>query len=189
MFDASATSHRMTLRNDTFYPATFQVKKGGVVIARMPAIVHGAAVQIPTSEAYTVVASTVIDGNTYTSAPISFFGAACFVARVLQHGAQSTYQFEMVQAPPRSADHLEFQNTTRAPVTFILSHAGIWLQTVVARDAFDTVSIPLTGGYTVYAVINGITTDLLQTDDPDAVIAARVGLGGAEAGDFELAIV
>lgn len=189
MIDAPTMSHRMTLRNDTFHPATFQVKKGGMVIARTPAIVYGAALQIPTSEAYTVVATTVIDGNTYTSAPISFSGAACFVAKVLQHGTQSPYQFEMMQASPRSADHLEFQNTTRAPVTFILSYAGIWLQTVVARAAFDTVSIPLAGGYSLYAVINGVTTDSLQTDDPDAVIAARVGPGGAEAGDFELAIV
>ena len=189
MFEAPATSHRMTLRNDTFHPASFQARKGGVVIARTPAIVHGAAVQIPTSEAYTVVATTVIDGNTYTSAPISFFGAACFVARVLQIVSQGTYQFEMVQASPRSADHLDFENTTPAPVTFTLSYAGIWLQTVVARDAFDTVSIPLAGGYTLYAVINGVTTDCLQTDDPDAVIAVRVGPGGAEAGDFELAIV
>ncbi len=189
MFETPAMSRRMTLRNDTFHPATFQVKKGGMVIARTPAIVHGAAVQIPTSEAYTVVARTVIEGNAYTSAPISFFGAACFVARVLQIESQGTYQFEMVQASPRSADHLEFENTTRAAVTFTLSHAGIWLQTVVARDAFDTVSIPLAGGYALYALINGVTTDSLQTDDPDAVIAARAGPGGAEAGDFELAIV
>ena len=178
----------LTLQNDTWFPAVFVVKKGEMTIARTPAVVYGAALRIPTGQAYTAVAATVIEGNTYTSAPIAFSGAAGFLARVVQRASQDTYEFEMVELPARSTDLLEFQNTTRAPVTFTLSRQGLRLQTVVVNDAFKNVSVSLAGSYSIYAIVNGVTTGTIQTDDPDAVITARLAPGGTEAGDFELVV-
>ena len=44
----------------------FQVRKGRMMIARTPVIVHGAALSLPTIKAYSVMAATVIDGKAYT---------------------------------------------------------------------------------------------------------------------------
>lgn len=187
MIEVPVTSY-LTLLNETDFPAMFTVKNGDMTIARIPAIPSGAMLQVPTSQTYTVVAATVIEGNTYTSAPISVSGPAGFLATILQHGAQGTYEFDMQQLPPRSADQMEFQTTTLSAVTFTISCNGIHLQSVIVSDAFRAVTLSLADTYTLYAVINGVTTQIIQTTNPDATITTRVGPSGAETGDFELVV-
>ena len=188
MIEAPATSH-LTLQNETDFLVMFVVRKGDMTIARTPAFPRGAILQVPTRQTYTVVAATVIEGNTYTSAPISVSGPAGFLARILQHGAQGTYEFDMQELPPRSPDQMEFQTTTISPVTFTISGNGIHLQSVIVTDAFRAVTLSLADTYTLYAVINGVTTGTIQTTNPDATITARVAPGGAETGDYVLVVV
>lgn len=178
----------LTLMNETDFLAMFLVRKGDITIARTPAIPRGAMLQVPTRQTYTVVAATVIQGNTYTSAPISVSGPAGFLARILQHGPQGTYEFDVQKLPPRSAEQMEFQTTTPSAVAFTISCNGIHLQSVIVNDAFRVVALSLAGPYTLYGVIDGVTIQTIQTANPDATIAARVGARGAEAGDFELVI-
>ena len=188
MIEAPAMS-RLTLLNETDFLVMFIVRKGDMTIARTPAFPRGVIVQVPTRQTYTVVAVTVIEGNTYTSAPISVSGPAGFLARILQHGAQGTYEFDMQELPPRSPDQMEFQTTTTGAVTFTISCNGILLQSVIVNDAFRTVTLSLADTYTLYAVIDGVTTATIQTANPDATITARAGPGGAEAGDYALVVV
>lgn len=187
MIEAPATSH-LTLQNETDFLVMFIVRKGDMTIARTPAFPRGAILQVPTRQTYTVVAATVIEGNTYTSAPISVSGAAGFLARILQHGAQGTYAFDMQELPPRGADQMEFQTTTASPVTFTISNNGAHLQSVIVKDAFKAFMLSLADTYALYGVINGVTTGAIQTANPDATITVRVGPGGAETGDFELVV-
>ncbi|MBN8214217.1 MAG: hypothetical protein J0M09_14935 [Xanthomonadales bacterium] len=180
----------LTLRNHTPFPAVFVVRKGQQTIARTPALAPGGELRVSGTQTRTVVATTVIEGNTYTSAPITVTASAGFLARVLQHAPQGTYLFDMQEIPPRGPDCLEFQTTTSGPVTFTISNNGAHLQTVVVKDAFNVVSLPLAGTYSIYAIINGITTDVVQTDDADAVVTAIEGEGTSalEHGDYRLVI-
>lgn len=178
----------LTLRNNTPFPAVYVVKKGDQIIVRTPPVAPGAVLQEPGTQTRTVVAATVIEGNTYTSAPITVSGSAGFLAQVLQHSPQGTYLFEMQEIPPRGPDRLEFQTTTSSPVTFTISNNGIHLQTVVVKDAFNVVSLALAGTYSIYAIINGITTEVVQTDDADAVVSAVEGTRTFTHGDYMLVI-
>lgn len=178
----------LSLRNSTRFPAIFVVKKGQLIIARTPPAAPGGILQVPGTQTRTVVATTVIEGNTYTSAPITVSGSAGFLARVLQHAPQGTYLFEMQEIPPRGPDRLEFQTTTTSPVTFTISNNGIHLQTVVVNDAFNVVTVSLAGTYSIYAIINGITTEVVQTDDADAVVTVIESTSALEHGDYMLVI-
>lgn len=178
----------LTLRNNTPFPAIYVVKKGQQTIARTPPVAPGAVFQVPGTQTRTVVAATIIEGNTYTSAPITVSGPSGLLARIVQHAPQGTYLFDMQKIPPRGPDRLEFQTTTTSPVNFTISNDGAHLQTVVVKDAFNSVTLSLAGTYSIYAIINGITTDVVQTDDVDAVVTAVESAGAFEHGDYMLLI-
>ena len=71
----------LTFLNKTDYPAQFLVKKGEQVVARLPAIAPQAVMQVPSTDDYQVTATTIIENNTYTSAPIQVTGASGFLAQ------------------------------------------------------------------------------------------------------------
>lgn len=180
--------HFLTLQNNTPFPAVYIVMKGEQMIARTASVAPGAELQVPSTEVYTVVASTMVEGNTYTSAPITFSGATGFIAQILQHASTGTYTFEIQQVPARASDRLEFQKTTIDPVTFIISHEGIPLQSVVVSNSFAMVTLSLDGTYSIHAVINGVTTGTIQTEDPGAVITANEDSSALEQGGYTLVI-
>ena len=176
----------LTFLNTTGYIAQFVVNKGDQVVARLPGIKSNASMNVPTDDTYTVTASTILDGNTYTSAPSVVSGAACFVARVLQSNVQGTYDFELLQEASTSADEMVFQKTTIGPVTFNISKDGVYLQSVVVPDSFRSVSLAIGNTYSMYAVINGVTTDTVQTTNPNATITALLDTSDLESGYFTL---
>ena len=178
----------LSLQNHTRFPVVFVVKKGERTIARTPPTAPGAILRVPDTQTCTVVAATVIEGNTYTSAPITVTGPAGFLARVLQHTPQGTYLFEMQELPPHGPDRLEFQTTTLSPVTFTISNNGIHLQAVIVNDAFKIVSLSLADTFSIYAIINGVTTEVIQTGDPDAVVTAIEDTSDLEHGCYMLVI-
>lgn len=165
------STSRLTLQNETPYIAMFAVRRGDMTIARLPGLAPGAVLQVPTTQTYTVVATTVLEGNTYTSAPIAFNGAMRFLARVVQQQAQGTYAFELVAMPSSDPRQLQFEKTTIGPVTFQVSANGMHLQSVVVANDFTMRTLQIGDIYSIYAVINGITTETVTIHDPDAVIA------------------
>lgn len=166
------STSRLTLQNETTSIAMFVVSRGDMTIARLPGLAPGAMQQIPTAQACTVVATTVLEGNTYTSAPMTFNGAMRFLARIVQQQAQGTYAFELVAMPSSDSRQLQFETTTISPVTFQVSVNGMHLQSVVVDNSLRMATLQLGDIYSVYAVINGVTTDTVTIDDPDAVLAA-----------------
>jgi hypothetical protein len=73
---------------------------------------------VPVTDTYDIVASTVMDGNTYSSAPISVTGSSAFLAQVIQKYEQGTYVFDVQQIPSTSTAELQFQSTCRNSVVF-----------------------------------------------------------------------
>lgn len=167
-----ASTSRLTLQNETASIAQFVVRRGDATIARLPGLAPGAVQRIPTTQAYTVVATTILEGNTYTSAPIVFTGAMRFLAQVVQHQAQGTHAFDVVTMPSTDLHQLQFQNTSIGPVTLQLSQDGAPLQTVVVDNSFASATLQIGDTCSIHAAINGITTATVTTDNPDAVLAA-----------------
>ena len=148
----------------------------------------GATLTVPSDDTYQVTATTILEGNTYTSAPVTVSGATGFVAQVLQNSVQGTYDFEMRVEPSSSADHMVFQKTTIGPVTFNIRKNGVLLQSVVVPDSFRSQSLQIGSSYSIYAVVNGVTTSTASTTNPNATVTALVDDTDLEAGYFTLNI-
>lgn len=176
----------LTFLNTTPYIAQFVVTKGQQVVARLPGVAPGAQLQVPADDMYQVTASTILEGNTYTSAPVTVTGATGFVAQVNQNHAQGTYDFEMKVEASTAADQMVFQKTTIGPVTFTMSKNGVALQSIVVQESFIVKTLQISTVYSVYAVINGVTTDTVQTGNPNAVITAEFDNTDQESGYFTL---
>ena len=174
--------------NNTSFIAQFVVHKGEQVVARLPGVAPHANMSVPSDDIYQVTATTILEGNTYTTAPVQVSGAKNFIAQVKQNYQQGTYDFEMKVDASAVADKMVFQKTTIAPVTFNILKDGKHLQSVVVEDSFRVKTLQIGTTYTVYAVVNGVTTDVIPTSDPDAVITAELDDTQLEAGYFTLAV-
>lgn len=178
----------LTFRNQTRHIAQFIVKKGQLILARLPGVAPQTEILVPSDEVYTVIATTIIDGNTYSTAPAAVTGAAEFLAQVKQDAQQGTYEFQMlVESSPR-ADQMRFQKTTIGPVTFTISKNGTPLQSVVVPNSSVTEAVAINDSYSAYAVINGVATETVQTPNPNAVITAIVDDTGLDGGYFTLTV-
>lgn len=177
-----------TLTNTTSAIAQYVVMKGQQVIARIPGIAPGAMIRIPTDSTYEVVASTVIDGNTYTSAPLAVSGSTGFLAQVVQVQSQGTYEFNVLEMPSTKPNTLSFQKTSLNPVTFFITKDGKPLQVVVVNNSFEVQELHIDDVYYIYAVINGVTTDTVTTTNPNATISAIEDHSDLEYGYYSLEV-
>ncbi len=178
----------MTFRNKTGYIAQYVVTKGEQVVARIPGIPPNAQMQVPTDNTYQVEATAVIDGNTYITAPLDVSGATGFRAQVIQAPTQDTYAFEMVEIPSLNPGQLQFQKTCLGPVSFTILLNGRVLQSVQVVDDFSMKTLEISDTYSIYAIVNGITTDTISTTDPSAVITAITGDTTLDHGYFTLTV-
>lgn len=178
----------ITLRNTTDYIAQFVVRKGGQIIARVPGIAPNAQMVVPTEGSYEVTAMTMIDGNTYTSAPMDASGAVSFLAQVLQVRQQGTYEFDVVQGYSTRPDQMQFQKTTLGPVTFTIDKDGVPMQAVVVADSFAMQTLDISDTFYVHAIVNGVTTDTVSTANPNAEVTATTDTSTLEQGYFTLDI-
>lgn len=175
----------LTFRNQTPHIAQFVAKRGQQIIARLPNVAPQAELKAP-SDDYSVVATTIIEGDTRSTAPVTVTGPMRFSAHIKQNPTHGTYDFEMLTMPSLRADQLVFQKTTRGPVTFTISRNGTPLQRVLVQESFKNESLTVDLSYSIYAVIYGVTTEIVQTTNPNAVITAVVD--NAEFGYFSLTI-
>lgn len=178
----------LTLTNSTSYIAQYVIHRGGLALARLPGLAPGATLSVPEAETFEITASTILEGNTYTSAPIAVSGATRFLAQVKQQRAQQTYEFEVVTTPSSVANLMQFEKTSLGPVTFQITHQGVPVQDVVVPDSFVQVTVEISDVYSVYAVINGITTDSVTTSNPNATVTAVSEATDMEFGYFTLVI-
>lgn len=160
----------ITLINQTVFDAQFFVQKGEQVVASLLGLGPGGRVQVSATSEYEVAAQTSIGGNVYTTAPVSVDGAACFLAQVLQNKSEQTYVFDMKKFAPTAPNQLQFEKTCLAPVIFTIFKDGKPLQAIAVNDSFMCSSLALSDTYSIYAVVNGITTDIASTDNPNSIV-------------------
>jgi hypothetical protein len=174
--------NHITLLNNTPFTAQYVVKKGDQIIARIPGIESNAIMAIPTEETYEVIATTVIDGNTYTSAPQTVHNSMGFLAQVLQVKAQGTYEFDVLEIANSVPNTLAFQKTCLGPVTFTITKNSLPLQNVVVPDSNMTQTLDISDTFYVYAVVNGVTTATTEFTKPTSVVTAMMGNSNLESG-------
>lgn len=162
----------ITLLNNTSFDAHFRVMKGGQVVTSVLAIPKNGSVQIRTENSYAVAASAIVEGNVYTSAPMTVDGSAGFQAQVIQNMAGSSTVFDMAKVASSRPDQLQFEKTCLSDVTFTISRDGKALQNITVNDSFTPVFVALSDTYSISAVINGVTTEPVATDNVNATIRA-----------------
>lgn len=177
----------LRLHNHTAYLARYWVCKGEQVIAIFP-VPAGAVGIIPDDDTHQLTAMVIIEGKEYVSAPLDLNGAACFLAEMRRVRPQGAYEFSVVRLPSTRPDQLQFQKTTLGPVTYTISRNGWPIQTVVVSNSAEVQTLAISDTFTIYAVINGITTDTVTTTttNANAAITATVDTSNPEFEYFTL---
>ena len=162
----------LTLYNGTDHPTQFVVHKNQQYIPRLPVVHPGAALAVPTANTFEVIATTVIDGRTYTSGPIRVTDAAIFVAEVITIWPRNEYMLNIKQIPKRELRQLQFRTRCMRTISFAIKKNGQLLGSVSVSDPIETVNVDINDTYHVYAMINGVTTQTRSLTNPDTVISA-----------------
>ncbi|WP_413293127.1 hypothetical protein ACLSU7_17205 [Bdellovibrio sp. HCB185ZH] len=176
----------MTLRNNTPYIAQYVVTKGDIVIARLPALEPNAQLIVPTSDIYQVTASTIIEGNTYITSPMTLDQAADLRA-VLRQEHSGAYTFGLEHSPQSQLNTISLNNSLVNPVQFTLIKNGQPLQSIVL-NANETQKVSIESVFNIYAVVKGVTTSPVITTNPNAVITATEDTSTMELGYFTLEV-
>lgn len=177
---------QITLTNNANSDAQFLVYKGEQLIDRIPGVEPGGVCLVPTADTYEVSATTILNKNTYISAPMPAQPGDKFLAQVLQISNQGTYDFDVVPSAGSKADSMEFETTTNTSVTFSVLKDGKPLQNVTVTDNYDGDSLYVGNTFRIYAVIDGVTTSTITTNDGSASISAENNSSALEADFFHL---
>jgi hypothetical protein len=179
----------ITLLNQTAYPAAFQMHKGGLVLAVLPAIEPGAELVVSAeSVSYEITAEIILNGKRLTSAPVAF-GAGNNVrllAQVTQQLPEQAYVFNVIPVYPSELGQLQLASTCGSDVLFRISSQGHVMQTVLVNDPFVVVNLALDDIYSFSAVIDGITVGALTTSNGNASITAVTAKSSPDGEFFEL---
>lgn len=178
----------LTLVNSTESVAQFVVKRGELVIARIPCVEPGGTVLVPTDLEFEVVAHAVIEPDIPVSASHKMGGALRFVANLAKGQEDATGAFKLVVKPSTKPDVLQFEKTCLSPVVFAITRDGHPLQNVVVNDTFEAASIHISNLFSVYAVINGTGTHRGVTSNPGASVTLTHEGSGHEGEQFALQI-
>ena len=178
----------ITLMNQTNYVAQFVVCQGELIINKYIELAPEAMLEVPTGWTAEIHAVTMIEGNTYTSATTTVTGPAGFLAQTKQIQQQDSYEFEVVEVAYTAPNELQFQQTCRSPVVFNISINGKPQQAVVVDNSFTIKSVNIGTTYSIYAVINGITTEVAQTSNHAATVTAIVDTSVFEQGFYSLLV-
>ena len=148
--------------------AEFRVYQNDQQVARI-GVHQGGQASVPTQMEYTVQATTQMGEFALMSNPVSFQESSINVlARVLSE--QGYHDFQLVTSPGTQSSAIVLENTWEKPVQFNLSRPNSPVQIVTVVDEHNHGSISTAQQWTIYAIVNGITTENVETVDPNATI-------------------
>jgi len=176
----------LTLVNDTDHVAQFVVKRGELVIARIPGVAPGGKVLVPTDMDFEVLASVVVDAETPVTASHKVGGAARFIANL--SAGSATPGFDLVAKPAARPDAFQFEKTCLNPVVFAIMRDGRPLQNVVVNDSFESAVVRIGNLFSVHAVVNGKSSNHGVTSNANAHVTLTRDQNGPGEGFFALRI-
>lgn len=176
----------LTLVNDTDSVAQFVVKRGELVIARIPCVEPGGRVLVPTDMDFEVIASVVVTADNPVMATHKVSGAARFIANLgLKH---STPDFDLAVKPATKQDAFQFEKTCLNPVVFSIVRDGMPLQNVVVNDSFESAAVRIGNLFSVHAVVNGKSSNHGVTSNASAHVTLTRDTNNPGDGFFALSI-
>lgn len=154
------------------YPAEFRVLQGTDVVARI-GVNAKAEADVPTGNSYQVQAVTSMGDFTLKSNLVSFDASSAHLLAQVRMDQPGLYDFKLVQLNQGlKPSQIICENTWREPVSFNVWRNGSPMAIVKVVDEHNIESVSTLQQWDVYAIINGITTLAVRTNDPDATITA-----------------
>ncbi|QDK38624.1 hypothetical protein [Bdellovibrio sp. NC01] len=160
----------MRLQNQTIYLSTFVIYKGDILVAHIQIPPSGLGV-VRTDSPFQVQALTKRGGQTLNSQTLNLDRPKNFDAVITESG--STLSFDIVDSAPSYLDAVAFNNTTASPVQFMIKHEGAPAQSFIVNGN-DSKILSIDETFRIYAIINGVTTAVYKTTNPNAVANAVV---------------
>jgi hypothetical protein len=178
----------LTLANDTDHVAQFVVKRGELVIARIPGVEPGGRVLVPTDMDFEVIASVVVEPDMPVTATHKLGAAARFIASLASALKVGRPDFDLVTKPATKPDALQFEKTCLSPVVFTITRDGKPLQNVAVNDSFESAVVRIGNLFSVHAVVNGRSSNHGVTSNANAHVTLTPDSGHPESGYFSMRI-
>jgi hypothetical protein len=163
----------ITLTNETQENAEFRFFQGTNRIARLG--VHpGGTASIPTGTQYTAQAFTTMGDFALASNSVSFTNRSIvLLAQVLAENGY--YDFQLLERPGVQPNEITLENTWRLPVQFKVTLPNGPFEMITVVDEHNAGGISTAQTWSIYAIVNGITTGTVQLSDSNAQVALKAG--------------
>lgn len=156
------------LINTLTIDAEFRIALDHQEIARISVTGDGQA-EVPTTTEYTAQAFTSMGDFSLDSNQVSFTATTfnLLVRVIVENGY---YDFQLVGSEGTQPNAIVCENTWDRPVKFRLARPNSPFEVVTVVDEHNNVSISTAQAWTIYAIVNGITTPGVTTANPDAAV-------------------
>jgi hypothetical protein len=152
------------------YPAEFRIMQGKDLVARV-SVPAGGQASVPSGNAYTVTATTSMGNITLKSNAVMFDSDSAHLLAQVRMNNPGLFDFELLQlGSVASGNAITCENTWREPVTFNVQRNGSPMAIVKVVDEHNTDSVSTEEQWDIYAIVDGITTLFVTTDNPNAAI-------------------
>ena len=170
-------SEQITLINNlsgkNAFPAEFRILQGKDLVARV-GVPAGGQAQVPSGNSYTVTASTTMGNISLTSNSVMFDSDSAHLLAQVRMNKPGLFDFELVplgSVPNGRA--ITCENTWREPVTFNIQRNGSPMAILKVVDEHNTSTVSTEQNWKIYGIVDGITTLMVSTDNPDAIITVN----------------
>ncbi|MFZ6653903.1 hypothetical protein [Undibacterium sp. TJN19] len=177
-----------TVINNTGFEAHFTFKKGDIIFAHWVPVAAGATMELKTDIALSIVAKTNFLNKEYESSmQIQLSANLAYVAEIDQDIENKSYVMQLSEAPSSNPPCLQLYKTCTSPVSFLVRAGDNVEQAFLQPESFTPMNLQL-DGYTVQAVINGITVPHVAIAQDGATVTANTLDPNPEAGFYALEV-
>ncbi len=110
------------------------------------------------------------------------------MVQITQDSSQQVYVFQMIEIASSEPNELQFKKTCLPDVVFTIYKDNIALQTITLTNRVMKKSLKLDDTFYISAIINGVTTDVTTTNNPNATITAVNDTSSAVQGYYTLLV-
>lgn len=178
----------ITVVNSTGYEAFFTINKGDLVIAHWTHLGGNGKLEVQTDMIGTIIARANFLNTEYVSDRMQLNDTAAYVAQIDQDLENKSYVLRLVETGSSKPPFMQLYKTCTPPVSFILQMHGLFEQEITQGRGFNALNLRTGPGYTVQAVINGITLPAANFSDENASITAVAVEDNPVAGFYKLEV-
>lgn len=179
----------ITVINNTGYEAFFTLSKGDLIIAHWTRLGGNGKLEIQTDIIGTIIARANFLNTEYASDRMQLNDTAAYVAQIDQDLENKSYVLRLVETGSSKPPFMQLYKTCTPPVSFIIQMHGLFEQEITQERGFTALNMRTGPGYTLQAVINGITLEPVAFSDENTTITAATVQNDPVAGFYKLDVV